>query len=97
MRDRTTRLLDAAMRQTREAQHSDVTRVASGNFNRSEGTRPTIPTKGASYAQPTVVMFQIGPPLMGFLAESWGIRGSSVVRLLLILPGLITSGVLGSE
>ena len=43
------------------------------------------------------MMFLIGPPLMGFLAEHWGIRESFVVSLPLILLGLMTSGALGSE
>ena len=51
----------------------------------------------ASLAQLSFMMFLIGPPLMGFLAEHWGIRESFVVSLPLILLGLITSGALGSE
>ena len=51
----------------------------------------------ASLAQFAFVSFLLGPPLLGFAAEWWGIRWSFGLCLPLILLSLAASGALGAR
>jgi hypothetical protein len=48
----------------------------------------------ASLAQISFVSFLLAPPLLGFVAEGWGIRVSFAFGLPLVLLSLAVSGVL---
>lgn len=48
----------------------------------------------AALAQVSFVIFFLGPPLLGFVAESWGIRVSYLIVLPVIVAGLLLSGAL---
>lgn len=48
----------------------------------------------AALAQVSFVVFFLGPPLLGFVAESWGIRVSYLIVLPVIVAGLLLSGAL---
>ena len=51
----------------------------------------------ASLAQISFTMFLMGPPLLGFVADHWGIRSSFGIALPIIILGLLTSGSLGRK
>jgi MFS family permease len=48
----------------------------------------------AALAQVSFVVFFLGPPLLGFVAEHWGIRLSYLFALPVIVAGLLVSGAL---
>jgi MFS family permease len=48
----------------------------------------------AALAQVSFVVFFLGPPLLGFVAEHWGIRLSYLFVLPIIIAGLLLSGAL---
>jgi MFS family permease len=54
-------------------------------------------TNVASLAQISVVAFLLGPPLLGFIAEHWGIRFSFGIGLPLIILSFLVAGALGSK
>jgi MFS family permease len=43
------------------------------------------------------VAFLLGPPLLGWVAEHWGIRNAFGLGLPLVLLSLLTAGALGSK
>ncbi|MDR3474219.1 MAG: MFS transporter [Devosia sp.] len=49
----------------------------------------------AALAQTSFVVFLFGPPLLGFLAEHYGIRSSFGIGLPLVALSLVTAGALG--
>ena len=51
----------------------------------------------AALAQTAFVSFMVGPPLLGIVAEHFGIRWSFGVGLPLVLLSLVVSGVLGGR
>ncbi len=51
----------------------------------------------AALGQVTFVVFFLAPPLLGFVAEHYGIRNSYLVVLPVILAGLLASRVLGTR
>ena len=54
-------------------------------------------TNVASLAQISFVAFLLGPPLLGYVAEHWGIRWSFGIGLPLVVLSLIVAGALGSK
>lgn len=54
-------------------------------------------TNVASLAQISFVAFLLGPPLLGFVAEHWGIRWSFGIGLPLVILSLILAGSLGKK
>jgi MFS family permease len=48
----------------------------------------------AALAQVSFVVFFLGPPLLGFVAEHWGIRLSYLFVLPVIVAGLLLSSAL---
>lgn len=54
-------------------------------------------TNVASLAQVSFVAFLLGPPLLGFIAERWGIRWSFGIGLPLIALSLLAAGALGTR
>jgi MFS family permease len=54
-------------------------------------------TNVASLAQISFVAFLLGPPLLGFIAEHWGIRWSFGIGLPLIILSFLVAGALGSK
>jgi MFS family permease len=54
-------------------------------------------TNVAALAQISFVAFLLGPPLLGFIAEHWGIRWSFGIGLPLIVLSLVVAGALGSR
>ena len=54
-------------------------------------------TNVASLAQISFVAFLLGPPLLGFIAEHWGIRWSFGIGLPLVVVSFIVAGALGSK
>jgi MFS family permease len=54
-------------------------------------------TNVASLAQISFVAFLLGPPLLGFIAEHWGIRWSFGIGLPLIVLSFLVAGALGSK
>ena len=54
-------------------------------------------TNVASLAQISFVAFLLGPPLLGFIAEHWGIRWSFGIGLPLIIVSLLVANSLGSK
>ena len=51
----------------------------------------------AALAQISFIIFLLGPPLLGFVAEHWGIRWSFGVGLPLVAVSLALAGSLGSK
>ncbi|MFM2036532.1 MAG: hypothetical protein RL459_1797, partial [Pseudomonadota bacterium] len=51
----------------------------------------------AALAQTSFVAFLLGPPLLGWVAEHWGIRNAFGLGLPLVLLSLLTAGALGSK
>jgi MFS family permease len=51
----------------------------------------------ASLAQISFVAFLLGPPLLGFVAQTLGIRWSFGIGIPLVLLSLVTAGALGSR
>jgi MFS family permease len=51
----------------------------------------------ASLAQISFVAFLLGPPLLGYVAQSLGIRWSFGIGIPLVVLSLITAGALGSR
>jgi MFS family permease len=51
----------------------------------------------AALAQISFIIFLLGPPLLGFVAEHWGIRWSFGVGLPLVLVSLALAGALGRK
>ncbi len=51
----------------------------------------------ASLVQLSFSMFLLGPPLLGYVAEHWGIRSAYGVSIPLVILSLLTSGTLGSR
>jgi MFS family permease len=51
----------------------------------------------ASLAQLSFVSFLLAPPLLGFVAEQWGVRASFGLGLPLVLLSLTVSGVLAQR
>lgn len=49
----------------------------------------------AALAQISFVIFLVGPPLLGFIAEHWGIRWSFGVSLPLVVLSFVLAGALG--
>jgi MFS family permease len=49
----------------------------------------------AALAQFSFMIFLLAPPLLGFVAEHWGIRASFAIGLPLILLSFVTAGALG--
>ena len=58
--------------------------------------RPTA-INVAALAQTSFVAFLLGPPLLGWVAEHWGIRNAFGLGLPLVLLSLLTAGALGSK
>lgn len=54
-------------------------------------------TNVAALAQTSFVMFLLAPPLLGGIAQSWGIRWSFGIGLPLIVLGFLLAGNLGSR
>ena len=54
-------------------------------------------TNVASLAQISFVAFLLGPPLLGFIAEHWGIRWSFGIGLPLIVLSFLVANSLGSK
>ena len=54
-------------------------------------------TNVAALAQISFVAFLLGPPLLGFVAEHWGIRWSFGLGLPLVVLSLAAAGALGSK
>jgi MFS family permease len=54
-------------------------------------------TNVASLAQISFVAFLLGPPLLGFIAEHWGIRWSFGIGLPLVVLSFAVAGVLGNK
>ena len=55
------------------------------------------PTNVASLAQISFVAFLLGPPLLGYVAEHFGIRRSFGIGPPLVLLSLICAGALGTK
>ena len=51
----------------------------------------------ASLVQLAFTMFLLGPPLLGLVADQWGIRSAYGVAIPLVLLSLLTSGSLGNR
>lgn len=51
----------------------------------------------AALAQISFVIFLVGPPLLGFIAEHWGIRWSFGVGLPLVVLSFLLAGALGEK
>jgi MFS family permease len=51
----------------------------------------------AALAQISFITFLVGPPLLGFVAEHWGIRAAFGLGLPLIVVSLLLAGALGSR
>lgn len=51
----------------------------------------------AALVQLAFTMFLLGPPLLGFVAEHWGIRSAYGVGIPLVILSLLTSGSLGKH
>lgn len=51
----------------------------------------------AALAQFSFMLFLLGPPLLGYVAQIWGIRTSFGIALPLIVVSLITAGALGQR
>ena len=51
----------------------------------------------AALVQLAFTMFLLGPPLLGFVAEHWGIRSAYGVAIPLVILSLLTSGTLGNQ
>lgn len=54
-------------------------------------------TNVAALVQLAFTMFLLGPPLLGFVAEHWGIRSAYGVAIPLVILSLLTSGSLGNQ
>jgi MFS family permease len=54
-------------------------------------------TNVASLAQISFVAFLLGPPLLGFIAEHWGIRWSFGIGLPLVVLSFVVAGALGNK
>lgn len=54
-------------------------------------------TNVASLAQISFVAFLLGPPLLGFIAEHWGIRWSFGIGLPLVVLSFLAAGALGTR
>lgn len=54
-------------------------------------------TNVASLAQISFVAFLLGPPLLGFIAEHWGIRWSFGIGLPLVVLSLVVANALGKK
>ena len=55
------------------------------------------PTNVASLAQISFVAFLVGPPLLGYIAEHFGIRWSFGVGLPLVILSIVCAGALGNK
>ena len=55
------------------------------------------PTNVASLAQISFVAFLLGPPLLGYVAEHFGIRWSFGVGLPLVILSIVCEGALGTK
>ena len=55
------------------------------------------PTNVASLAQVSFVAFLLGPPLLGYVAEHFGIRWSFGVGLPLVILSIVCAGALGTK
>jgi MFS family permease len=55
------------------------------------------PTNVASLAQVSFVAFLLGPPLLGYVAEHFGIRWSFGVGLPLVILSVVCAGALGTK
>jgi len=51
----------------------------------------------AALAQTSFVMFLLGPPLLGAVAQTWGIRLSFGIGVPFVLLSLLIAGVLGAK
>lgn len=51
----------------------------------------------AALAQTSFMAFLLGPPLLGWVAEHWGIRNAFGLGLPLVLLSLLTAGALGNQ
>jgi MFS family permease len=58
--------------------------------------RPSV-VNVAALGQMAFVVFFLAPPVLGFVAESWGIRNAYLVCLPLILGSILASGALSSN
>ena len=54
-------------------------------------------TNVAALAQISFVAFLLGPPLLGFVAEHWGLRWSFGIGLPLVVLSFLVAGALGSK
>jgi len=54
-------------------------------------------TNVAALAQISFVAFLLGPPLLGFVAEHWGVRWSFGIGLPLVALSLLAAGTLGTK
>lgn len=63
----------------------------------AQRTDRSAATNVAALAQISFVAFLLGPPLLGFIAEHWGIRWSFGVGLPLIVLSFLVAGALGSR
>jgi len=51
----------------------------------------------AALAQISFITFLVGPPLLGFVAEHWGIRSAFGLGMPLIVVSLLLAGAFGSK
>ena len=63
----------------------------------AQRTDRSAATNVAALAQISFVAFLLGPPLLGFIAEHWGIRWSFGVGLPLVVMSFFVAGALGSK
>ncbi len=61
----------------------------------AQRTDRSVALNVASLAQFSFVVFLLGPPLLGFVAEAWGMRAAFAIGLPLVLLSLATAGSLG--
>jgi len=54
-------------------------------------------TNVASLAQISFVAFLMGPPLLGYVAEHFGIRWSFGIGLPLVILSIVSAGALGTK
>jgi MFS family permease len=68
-----------------------------GDVGGGAAHRPTGPTNVASLAPISFVAFLLRPPLLGYVAEHFGIRWSFGVGLPLVILSFVCAGALGTK
>ena len=66
-------------------------------FMSSPVTDRPASTNVASLAQVSFVAFLLGPPLLGYVAEAFGIRWSFGLGLPLVILSIVCAGALGTK